>query len=326
MKRLFVTTAMMVMALVSSTGARAAPWQPSGTVEIIVAAGAGGGNDRTARLLAKVLSQGNYVKAPIVVVNKPGAGGVVAQNYLNQHQGNGNYLMITNPAIITNPIEGIGTAKYTEITPVAQLFGEYVVLVTRADSPLKSGKDVIERLKRDPGSLTIAASPGLGAGPHVSIAMVAQAAGIDPAKLRVIPFAAAGEAMTSLLGGHVDLNVSTPLNVLAQVQAKTARALGVTAPHRLDGPLAPIPTWREQGVDVEFSNWRGIVGPAGMTPEQLAFWESVLSKLIATPEWKAELATELAQSDYLGSHDSKVFLDAENARLTKVLTQLGLAK
>jgi putative tricarboxylic transport membrane protein len=295
-------------------------------VELVVAAGAGGGNDRTARVLAKLLTETKLVTAPIVVMNKPGAGGVIAQNYLNAHRGSGNYLMITNPALITNPLTGVGTAKYTEITPVAQLFTEYVVLFTKAGSDLKSGKDVIARWRRDPGSLTLAVAPGLGAGPHIAAAMVAQAADVDPAKLRVIPYATAGEAMTALLGGHVDVMSSTPLNVLPQLAAGTVQAVGITAPQRMEGPFAGIPTWREQGADIVFGNWRGVVGPTGMTHAQLAYWEDVLTKLAATPAWKKEMDAELSQNDFRGSTASKTFLDEENARLGKVLKQLGLEK
>jgi putative tricarboxylic transport membrane protein len=329
MKRRTFLGALGGIALASSglaAAQTASGWTPGGPVELIVAAGAGGGNDRTARLLAKVLTEGGFVKSNLIVINKPGAGGVIAQNYLNAHPGSGNYLMITNPALITNPLTGVGTAKYTEVTPVAQLFTEYVVLFSREGSELKSGKDVIARWKRDPGALTLAVAPGVGAGPHIAAAMVAQAAGIDPAKLRVIPYATAGEAMTALLGGHVDLMSSTPLNVKPQLLAGKIRALGITSPKRLPGPFASVPTWREQGADIEFGNWRGVVGPAGMSRDQLTFWENVFATLIATPAWKAEMNAELATDEYMNSADSRAFLDQENARLGKTLVQLGLSK
>ncbi|HTK01431.1 MAG TPA: tripartite tricarboxylate transporter substrate binding protein [Bordetella sp.] len=327
MKRMLLRMAFMALAgSLFGTAAQAEGWTPSGSVELVVAAGPGGGNDRTARLLAKVLTEGGYVKAPIVVINKPGAGGVIAQNYLNSHRGSGNYLMITNPALITNPLSGIGTAKYTEVTPVAQLFNEYVVLFTKTGSAIKSGADALAALKRDPGSLTLAVAPGLGAGPHIAAAMVAQAAGVDPAKLRVVPYATAGEAITALLGGHVDLMASTPLNVLPQLTAGAVQALGITSPTRLRGPLASVPTWKEQGTDVVFGNWRGVVGPSGMTPEQRTYWNQVFAKMVAAPAWQKEIDDELAQDDYRDAAASKAFLDQENARLAAILKQLGLAK
>ncbi|HSQ05354.1 MAG TPA: tripartite tricarboxylate transporter substrate-binding protein, partial [Burkholderiales bacterium] len=100
---------------------RAHAWQPAKNIEFIVGAGSGGGNDRTARVIQKILLERKLVPTQIVVVNKPGAGGVVAQDYLNTHSGDGHYLMITNPALVTNPLTGVGTANYTDITPIAQL-------------------------------------------------------------------------------------------------------------------------------------------------------------------------------------------------------------
>ncbi|HEY0293973.1 MAG TPA: tripartite tricarboxylate transporter substrate binding protein [Bordetella sp.] len=303
-----------------------AQWTPNGRVELIVAAGSGGGNDRMARVLAKLLQTSGLVPASIIVVNKPGAGGVVAQDYLNSHRGDGRYLMVTNPALITNPVTGIGTAKYTQITPVAQLCTEYVTLVTSADSPFKTGADVIARLKRDPGSLSIAVAPGLGAGTQIAISLVVKAAGIDPAKLRIVPYTSSGQAMTDLLGSHVDLLSTTPMNVLPQFEAGKVRVLGVAAAQPLDGDLGRAPTWRAQGVDAVFGNWRGVVGPDGLKAPELAYWDGVFKKLDALPEWRKELSLEIAQSQYMDSRTSKTFLDDQNNSLTQVLTSVGLAK
>lgn len=303
-----------------------AQWKPGNKIELVVSAGAGGGNDKTARLLAKVLQDRKLVTTPIVVVNKPGAGGLIAQNYLNLHQGDGHFLMITNPALITNPITGIGTASYRDITPVAQLFTEYVVLITRPASELKTARDVIDRLRKDPASLTLGVAPAIGAGTHIGIAMAVKAAGIDPSKLRIVPYSTSGDVLTALIGGHIDLMASTPINVLPQLENATIRALAITGPKRLGGRLADAPTFREQGIDVEFGNWRGVVGPRGMTSEQVAYWDRVFAQLVATPEWQAEVRDQLSDAVFMASGPAKAFLDSENQRLARVLTDLGLAK
>jgi putative tricarboxylic transport membrane protein len=146
-------------------------WAPTKPVEFVVGAGSGGGNDRTARVIQKILQDKALVPTPVVVVNKPGAGGVIAQDYLNTHSGDGHYIMVTNPAILTNPLTGVGAAKYTDATPVAQLFTEYVTLFVRANSPITSGRDAMERLRKDPGALSIAISPGPGTGTHIATAL-----------------------------------------------------------------------------------------------------------------------------------------------------------
>lgn len=301
-------------------------WTPTASIEIIVAAGPSGGNDRTARLLAKVMQERGIVNVPVVVINKPGAGGVIAQNYLSSHAGSGNYLMVTNPNLLTNPLTGVGRANYTDVTPVAQLFTEYVIFVTSVHSNLKTGQDLRTVWKRDPASITVAVAPGLGAGPHLAAALVAKAADIDVNKLIVVPFTSAGEAMTALLGGHVDLLASTPNNVISQLDAGKVRALGVSSSSQLDGKLSVIPSWHEQGLDVEFGNWRGVVGPPGMTIAQVAFWEDALAKVVQSPEWKIDLAEQSAQLSFMNSVESKKFLDQQNDILKKILIDLDLYK
>lgn len=300
-------------------------WKPSKNVEFVVGAGSGGGNDRTARIIQKIVQERKLAASPLIVVNKPGAGGAIAQDYLNLHKGDGHYLMITNPALLTNPLTGVGSGKHTDITPIAQLFTEYVMLFVKADSSIKSGKDVIARLRQDPAALSIAVSPGPGTGTHIATGLVMKAAGIDSRALRVVSYKSAGEALSAVLGGHVDLMPTTPLNVLPQMQAGKVRVVGVTAPARLGGPFAQIPTWREQGIDAIFGNWRGIVGPGGLTPEQLAYWDEVFSKLNATEEWKTEIRNGLWDATYLNSRESRKFLDQQYEELKRILTDLGLA-
>jgi putative tricarboxylic transport membrane protein len=326
LKKLPLVSVMVFVLMSVMTTAAHAQWKPRHTVELVVAAGAGGGNDKTARLLAKLLQERKLVTTPMVVVNKPGAGGLIAQNYLNTQQGDGHRLMITNPAIITNPITGIGTASYRDITPVAQLFTEYVVLITRPASDIKSIKDVLERLRRDPSSLTLGVAPAVGAGTHIGIALAAKEAGIDPSQLRVVPYSTSGDVLTALMGGHIDLMSSTPINVLPQLENATVRALAITGPKRLGGRLADVPTFKEHGVDAEFGNWRGVVGARGMTAEQVAYWDGVFAQLVLTPEWQAEVRDQLSDAIFMASGQSKAFLDRENQRLTRVLADLGLTK
>lgn len=110
--------------------------------------------------------------------------------------------MLSNPTLLTNPITGVGKAKYTEVTPLAQLFTEYVTLVVAAQSPVKGGKDALRDLKQNPETYTIGAALGLGGAVHIAIALVAKAAGIPPTKLRMVPYLASGDAVPAMLGGH----------------------------------------------------------------------------------------------------------------------------
>lgn len=314
------------LAMTMSCGLAAA-WQPTGPVEVIVAAGPGGGNDKTARILAKLLQEKGLVKTPVMVINKPGAGGVIAQKYLNNYEGNGHYLMVTNPAIITNPITGIGNVNYKEVTPIAQLFTEYVVLLTsKGSTKVSSVQDVLDSWKKSPGELTLGVAPALAAGTHIAIAKAALAAKVDPSALRIVPYSTSGNVMTDLVGGHIDLMASTPINVLPQLQDGLIKPLAITAPERLGGALAQVPTFKEHGSDAIFGNWRGLVGPARMSAEQIAYWDGILARLVQMPEWKKEVSEQQSVDNYMPSAQSKAFLEQEHAQLSDTLKQLGFSK
>jgi putative tricarboxylic transport membrane protein len=306
--------------------ARAQAWMPSKNIELIVGAGAGGGNDRTARAIQRIIQYRNLVPATIVVINKPGAGGGIAQSYLNQHSADAHYLMITSPALITNYLTGLSALNHTDVSPIAQLYTEYVMLAVKADSPIKTGRDAIERLRKDSSALSIAVAPGAGAGTHIAAALVMKAAGIDPRALHIIPYATAAEALAALVGGHVDLMPSTALNVLPLLKAGRVRVIGVAAPRRLGGDYASTPTWRELGVDAVYGNWRGVVATRALKDDQLTYWDGVLRKLNDSQEWKTEVATSGGDSIYMGSGESRKFLSQEFETLRRVLADLGLGK
>lgn len=301
-------------------------WTPTRNVELIVGAGAGGGNDRTARAIQRMFQEQKLVPATIVVMNKPGAGGGIGQNYLNQRAGDAHYLMVTNPALITNYLTGLSALNHGDVTPVAQLYTEYVMLAVKADSPIKGSRDAVERLRKDPGALAIAVAPGAGAGTHIGAALVMKAAGIDPKALRIVPYATAGEALAALVGGHVDLMPTTALNVLPHVSGGKARVIGVAAPRRLEGDFAGTPTFREQGADTVFGNWRGVVAAKGIKNEQVAYWGDVFRKLNDSEEWKTEVKRSGGESIYMNSAETGKFLVQEFELLRRILTDLGLAK
>src|SRR5688572_8499683 len=152
---------LLAVSVVTSLGiAPALAWEPQKPIEIVVPTTPGGGIDRSARTLQRILQEG-LVKVPVTVVNKPGAGGAVATTYLNQHAGNGHYVSINSPNLIANDINGRGP-RYTEVTPLANLFSEYTVVAVRADSPLRSGRDFVEALRKDPGALAVSTPTTLG--------------------------------------------------------------------------------------------------------------------------------------------------------------------
>lgn len=150
-------------------------WKPDKAVEIIIGTSPGGPQDRTGRLIQRILQEQKLAPGPVNVVNKPGGGGAIGLAYLNQHPGDGHYLMVNAMTMLTNHITGKTPFNHTNFTPLAIIGIEYVGVSVRADSPLKSGKQLIERLKQDPGSLSVAIGTALGNATHISFALAMKA-------------------------------------------------------------------------------------------------------------------------------------------------------
>lgn len=315
-----------VAALMAFPALAATAWAPEKNVEIVVTTGPAGAQDRTARTMQGILQQRQMVSVPITVVNKPGGGGALGLAYLNQRTADGHALLTTSPTLLANHIVGASTLTYTDVTPIAQLFSEYVGFAVRADSPIKSARDLVERIRKDPSAFSASISTSAGNHNHIAIGLVMKTAGVDLKRLKVVVFKASGESVTAVLGGHVDFLATTASNLVQHVTDGKMRVLAMASPSRLAGPMASVPTWRELGIDAIGNNWRGVAGPKGMTAAQVAYWEGVLAGLVATDEWKKDIEKNLWVGNYMRSADSGAEYKRQYAELKDVLTELGLAK
>ncbi len=306
--------------------AATAEWKPEQNVEIVIPTSPGTGSDATGRFIQRLFREKRLIPSTASVVNKPGGAATVAVNYLNQHTGNGHYFMITTPAQLTSYITGATRINYTDTTPLAQIGKESVAFAVRADSPIKSAIDLVQRSKADPGSITFAISNAAGNQNHIAVAQVVKSIGGDTKKLKVVIFNGSGDAMAALLGGHIDVQPTVPSALWPHVAAGKVRLVAVAAEQRLSGALSVVPSWKELGVDSVSDLWRGLVGPKGMTEEQLRYWDTVFAKLVQLPEWKRDMEAKQRENIYLNAGDTRKMMDAEYAKLTRVLTDLGLAK
>lgn len=324
---LLAATAFTVLAASAlSCPAQTGGWKPGKNVEIIVGVSPGGGVDRTARTIQKIMQDRRLLEVTASVVNKPGGGSTIAQSYLNQHAGDAHYFEITATSLLTNHILGKSPHSYREFTPIAMLYDEYIGFAVKTDSPIKSGKELLEALKNSPETLAIGIATSAGNTNHIAAGLAAKAAGGDVKKLKVVVFGSGGESMTALLGGHVGLVVTPSANTIRHLQSGAMRVLAVAAPRRLDGPLAVVPTWKEQGVDAVVANWRPVVGPRGLSAVQVAFWEDVFATITRSEEWKNEIEKAGGVNHYMNSRDLGKYFEAQHAEFRAILIDLGLAK
>lgn len=301
-------------------------WQPRRPIEEVVPSAPGGGQDLAARTLQGIVEQLRLSTKPFTVLNKPGGGGTVAIAYINSHRGDGHYVTVQALPLITNRLTGQSEIGLDDVTPLAQLLSEPVVFSVPADSPIKDGQGLVEMLKKDPSSVTVGVSSSPGGQSHIAAALVLRAIGLDPAKLKIVFFDSGGEAATALMGGHITVAATPAPVVIGPSQGGKLRMIAVPAAERQKGPLADVPTWKEQGVDVEFSTWRVLVGPKGMTQEEIAWWDDILAKAVQSPEWAKAAQTNMWTTDYKNSRDLKAFLDGQQTELASLLKDLGLAK
>ncbi|MGZ9067321.1 MAG: tripartite tricarboxylate transporter substrate binding protein, partial [Burkholderiales bacterium] len=235
------------------------------------------------------------------------------------------YLLIATPALLLSHIVGSSKLSYTDFTPVASLFNDYYVFAVNTASPIRTGKDLLERLKNDPQSIAIGFPTALSQN-HVGAALLMKAIGRNARDFKGVVFKGTSEAATALLGGHIQLIITPAGNASPHVAAGRMRVVGVAAPQRFAGALANAPTWREQGIDLVFSGWRAVMAPPRLSSAQTAYWESALRKATALPEWKADLEKNYWSDDFAASDQFRKDLEKDYAATKAVMVELGLAK
>jgi putative tricarboxylic transport membrane protein len=319
--------AFLAGALIPATAAQAqSAWRPEKAVEIVLPTAPGGTNDLLTRLIQKVLQDGKLVSAPIVVMNKAGGNQSLALLYVTQRAPDPHYLMFATATVFTNQLAGLTPLGYADLTPIAVLVVDHTVITVRADSPIRSMHDMVERLKADPEALAFG-MVARGGPNHLALSQAMRSAGVDPKKLKTVVFKTNGESMSAVVGGHIHAVVSSVSAALPQSRAGNTRLLAVAAAKRLTGEQSSIPTMREQGIDATgISNWRAIFATKGVTPAQAAFWEEAMARMAASEEWHRRIAATTFAHNFLRGREFAKYLDEEFAATKAVMTDLGLVK
>jgi putative tricarboxylic transport membrane protein len=313
-------------ALLTGATASAQGWVPTKNVEIVAGSVPGGSNDRTARLMEHVLNQMKVVPTSITVVNKSGGGGSIAYTYVHQKTGDPHFLGIVGTGLMSNQIIGSSPIGYKDFTWIATLMNDWAVFAVATGSPLKNGKELADRLKKDPRSLTAGFANAFGSTRHQALGLMVKTLGANARDLKPVVFKGSAEAITALLGGHIEYVVVGAVNTLTHVANGRMRVLAVSSPQRLYGPLADVPTWKELGVNFTSGSWRGIVAPKGLTQPQVAYWVAALKKMTEAPEWKSDLEKNYWTDDFASGDKLMKDLEEEYAATKSLLADIGLAK
>jgi len=328
-RRSFPVAAWLVAALAAqiATEARSQPaWHPEKAVEIILPTAAGGTNDQMARLIQKILQDQKLVTSPLVVMNKAGGNQTLAVVYLDQHAADPHYLLYATATIFTNQLAGLTKLHYADLTPLALFLVDHSVITVKADSPLKNMRDLVDRLKADPESIAFG-MVARGGPNHLALSQAMRSAGVDPKKLKTVVFKTNAESMMATVGGHIHAVVSSVSAALPQVQAGNTRMLAIAAPQRAAGPLANVPTLREQGIAANgIANWRVAFGAKGLSPAQIAFWDDALTRVAAADEWRNQLAANNVGVNFLRGKALAKYLEAEYNDAKTTMADLGLVK
>jgi len=291
-------------------------------LKIFVPAAPGGGWDQTARTIEQVLRATGAVKG-VQITNVAGAGGAVGlPQFLNQWKGQGNALMVAGMVMVGAIIANKSPVRLAQATPIARLTGEFLALVVPAQSPFMSAKDFAAALKADPTKVPVAGGSA-GGSDHILLGMIAKALGVPLSKVSYVAFAGGGPATAALLGNQVAAGISGYGEFAEQVKAKKLRVLAISADKRQQDIAAP--TLKEEGIDVELFNWRGVFAPPGVNDAQRKAMIALMERMTATPQWaEACKMREWTPITLLGD-DYKAFLEGETARIEGILKELGLA-
>ena len=298
---------------------------PHKSVQLIVGGPAGGGLDQLSRAFEQALRESKTIEQPLVIVNMGGGAGNAAKAYVHQHKGDPYYLYLDTNRVYLNKLLGTIALGHDAVTPVGRLIAEYMVWAVRVDSPIKSAREILDKLKADPGSVVFGLS-SLPSNDQINVVAPAIAAGVDAKKMRMVAFNAAGGVNTQLLGGHVPVISTTLSEIVALVRSGQVRLLAVSSPERLPGDMANVPHWRSLGIDVAVVHWRGLFAPPDMPPEALKYWEDRLARFVKTETWKKTLEKYGWSDAYLNSAAFKKEMDKEAVVFAKILTDLGMVK
>jgi putative tricarboxylic transport membrane protein len=288
---------------------------------MMIPANPGGGWDQTGRNLAAAMQSVKLVSS-VQFDNKGGAGGTIGlAQFVNSAKGDPNAVLIGGMVMVGAIYLDDAPVKLTMVTPLARLTGEYEIIVVPANSPHKSMGDLVKAFKANPGGVSWGGGSA-GGTDHILVGLIAKEAGVDPAKINYVPFKGGGEAIAAIVGGHVTAGVSGIGEFAEQIKGGRMRALAVSSPSRVDS----FQTLKEQRLNVELANWRGVFGAPGITTAQRDALIKIVRGATESKAWKETLAKLGWSPIFLGGDAYKKFIDEDTKRIAGIIDSLGIKK
>ena len=290
-------------------------------LKILVPANPGGGWDQTGRALAQAMQSAGLVKS-VRIENRGGAGGTIGiAQFVNSSKGDPDALMVAGLVMVGAIELNKSPVTLAQVTPIARLTAEYEVIVVPSGSKIQSFRDLVAAFKANPGAVSWGGGSAGGVD-HILVGMIAKEIGTDAAKINYVPYAGGGEAVAAILGGHVTAGVSGLGEFAEQIKSGKMRALAQSSPKKLEG----IASLKEQKINVELGNWRGIFGAPGLTAQQRDGLVKLVKSATETPAWKQTLEKLGWEGWYLGGEDYAKFLREDEKRVGAIIESLGLKK
>jgi putative tricarboxylic transport membrane protein len=309
----------LLLALAVWLAAGTATAQPS--LKMMIPANPGGGWDQTGRNLAAAMQSAKLVKS-VQFDNKGGAAGTIGlAQFANASKGDPNAVMIGGMVMVGGIILNKTPVSLSQVTPIARLTSEWEVIVVPANSPHKTLDSLLKAFKADPGKVSWGGGSA-GGTDHILIGLIAKAIGADAAKINYVPYKGGGEAIAAILGGHVTAGVSGIGEFLEHIKSGKMRALAQSGPTKVEG----IASLKEQKVNVELGNWRGIFGAPGITQAQRDNLVKMVRAATETPAWKGTLEKLGWTPWFLGGDAYDRFIKEDEKRIAGIIESIGLKK
>ena len=296
---------------------------PATGLQYMVPNAPGGGYDTTARAAAQVMEK-EGITGTVQVFNLPGAGGTVGLQRVVNEKGNGKLAMQMGLGVVGAAYTQKSKASLNDTTPIAKLIEEAGAIVVPKDSPYTDINQLVAAWKKDPKSLAVGGGSSPGGPDHLLPMQLAQAVGIDPKTVSFVSYDGGGELLPALLGNKIAFGASGFGEFLDQVEAGDVRVLAVTSAERVDA-LKEVPTLKEKGIDLEFTNWRGVVAPPGLSAQDKQVWIDAFTTMHESAAWKAELEKRGWVDAFATGDEFGTFLKEQDTQVATLLQTLGLA-